>query len=115
MLYTDTHRQLMESVRRFIAAEIAPHADAWEEAEAFPAHELFRKLGEAGFLGITKPADYGGLGLDYSYAVAANEALGEVPAGGIGMAITVQTDMATPALALSAKLHEGLRLNIKAR
>jgi citronellyl-CoA dehydrogenase len=100
MLYTDTHRQLMESVRRFIAAEIAPHADAWEAAEAFPAHELFRKLGQAGFLGITKPAEYGGLGLDYSYAVAANEALGEVPAGGIGMAITVQTDMATPALAL---------------
>ena len=65
----------MASIRRFISAEIDPFADAWEAAEIFPAHELFRKMGQLGFLGITKPEAYGGMGLDFSYALAAAEAM----------------------------------------
>ncbi len=98
MLYTEDHHSIMASIRRFVAAEINPHVDEWEAAEIFPAHTLFKKMGELGFLGITKPAEYGGLGLDFSYAVAAAEALGYVHAQGVGMAVGVQTDMATPAL-----------------
>ncbi|WP_427312604.1 acyl-CoA dehydrogenase family protein [Cupriavidus sp. H39] len=98
MLYTEDHRNIMESIRRFVAAEIDPHVDEWEAAEIFPAHELFRKMGALGFLGITKPVEYGGLGLDFSYAIAAAEALGYARAQGIGMGVGVQTDMATPAL-----------------
>ncbi|SOZ60734.1 Acyl-CoA dehydrogenase, C-terminal:Acyl-CoA dehydrogenase, central region:Acyl-CoA dehydrogenase, N-terminal [Cupriavidus taiwanensis] len=98
MLYTEDHRNIMESIRRFVAAEIDPHVDEWEAAEIFPAHELFRKMGGLGFLGITKPVEYGGLGLDFSYAIAAAEALGYARAQGIGMGVGVQTDMATPAL-----------------
>lgn len=45
------------------------------------------------------PAEYGGLGLDFSYSMAVSEELGNVRCGGIPMAIGVQTDMATPALA----------------
>ena len=44
-------------------------------------------------------AEYGGLGLDYSYSVAVAEELGHIRCGGIPMAIGVQTDMTTPALA----------------
>ena len=98
MLYTEDHRNIMDSIRRFVSAEIDPHVDEWEAAEIFPAHELFRKMGNLGFLGITKPVEYGGLGLDFSYAVAAAEALGYARAQGIGMGVGVQTDMATPAL-----------------
>lgn len=98
MLYTEDHRNIMDSIRRFVSAEIDPHVDEWEAAEIFPAHALFKQMGELGFLGITKPVEYGGLGLDFSYAVAAAEALGYVRAQGIGMAVGVQTDMATPAL-----------------
>ena len=50
-------------------------------------------------LGITKPVEYGGLGLDYSYQVVLSEEVGRIRSGGVGMAIGVQTDMATPALA----------------
>ncbi len=99
MLYTQEHLELQRSVKKFIESEINPHVDAWEEAEIFPAHELFKKLGDAGFLGINKPQEYGGMGLDYSYQLAFVEALGEVRCGGVPMAIGVQTDMATPALA----------------
>jgi citronellyl-CoA dehydrogenase len=98
VLYTEEHLNIMESIRRFVAAEIDPHVDEWEAAEIFPAHELFKKMGDLGFLGITKPEAYGGLGLDFSYAVAAAEAFGYARALGVGYAIGVQTDMATPAL-----------------
>ena len=56
-------------------------------------------MGDQGFLGIHKPEKFGGQGLDYSYEVAFCEALGASRSGSITMAIGVQTDMATPALA----------------
>jgi len=96
---TSEHDELRRMVRRFIDAEINPHVDAWEEAEIFPAHELFAKLGALGLLGLTKPERDGGQGLDYSFALAFAEALGHIDCGAIPMAIGVQTDMATPALA----------------
>jgi citronellyl-CoA dehydrogenase len=99
MVFTQEHEELKRNLIRFIDKEINPHVDAWEEAEIFPAHELFKKMGNLGFLGLTKPEAYGGAGLDYSYSVAMAEALGQINCGGIPMAIGVQTDMATPALA----------------
>ena len=99
MQYTEEHIQIQDSLKKFIDAEINPHVDEWEAAGIFPAHELFRKMGKLGFLGVNKPVEYGGMGLDYSYASAAAEALAHIKCGGVPMAIGVQTDMATPALA----------------
>ncbi len=99
MQYTHEHLEIQNTLKRFIEAEINPHVDEWEEAEIFPAHEVFKKLGQLGMLGLTKPEAYGGAGLDYSYAMAMAEALGFIHCGGIPMAIGVQTDMCTPALA----------------
>lgn len=99
MKITEPHRQLIDSLEKFIAREIDPHIDAWEEAEIFPARELFRKMGAQGFLGATKPEAYGGLGLDYSFSIVSAETLGTIRCGGVPLAIGVQTDMATPALA----------------
>ena len=99
MKLTEQHDQLRRTVRDFVAKEINPHVDAWERAGAFPAHELFRKLGALGILGVSKPEAYGGLGLDYSYSMVVNEELGTIACGALPMAIGVQTDMATPALA----------------
>jgi citronellyl-CoA dehydrogenase len=99
MIYTEQHRELMRSVAKFCETEINPHVDEWEKAGIFPAHEVFKKMGDQGFLGIHKPERFGGLGLDYSYEVAFCEALGASRSGSVTMAIGVQTDMATPALA----------------
>ena len=98
-LYTDQHRQIQDSLRKFIEAEINPHVDQWEAEGIFPARELFRKMGRLGFLGVCKPVEYGGMGLDYSYGIAVAEALSWIRCGGVPMAIGGQTDMATPALA----------------
>jgi citronellyl-CoA dehydrogenase len=98
-MLTPDHIALQDSVAKFIAREITPHIDEWEAAEIFPAHELFKKLGSAGYLGVNKPTEFGGMGLDYTYEIAFCEAIGAIGSGGVGMAIAVQTDMATPALA----------------
>jgi citronellyl-CoA dehydrogenase len=99
MQFTPEHEELKRTVERFVANELNPHVDEWERAGIFPAHQVFRKLGELGLLGLTKPEAYGGAGLDYSYSVVMAEALGNTRCGGVPMAIGVQTDMATPALA----------------
>ena len=100
MQLTQEHAELARSLKQFIDKEINPYVDAWEEARAFPAHDLFGKLGKAGFLGVSKPVEHGGMGLDYSYSLVMAETLGHINCGAIPMAIGVHTDMATPALAL---------------
>ncbi len=99
MQWTHEHRQVQQTLARYIDEHINPHVEEWEAAEMFPAHEVFKDLGRLGLLGLTKPEAYGGAGLDYSYAVAMAETLGRIECGGVPMAIGVQTDMATPALA----------------
>jgi len=99
MQWTHEHQEIQKTLKRFIEAEINPHVDEWEAAEIFPAHEVFKKMGKLGLLGLTKPEAHGGAGLDYSYSLAMAEGLGHIECGGIPMAIGVQTDMCTPALA----------------
>jgi citronellyl-CoA dehydrogenase len=99
MLFTDEHDAVRAMVKRFVEEEINPHVEAWEKEGMFPAHELFKKAGDLGLFGLTKPEAYGGAGLDYTYEVVAAEELGRTTCGGIPMALGVQSNMATPALA----------------
>jgi citronellyl-CoA dehydrogenase len=99
MNFTPEHNQIADTVTRFVEKEINPHVAAWEKAEQFPSHELFKKLGNLGLLGLKYPEEFGGAGLDFSYSMVMAEALGHCACGGVPMAIGVQTDMATPALA----------------
>src|SRR5690625_6888888 len=96
---TDEHKAMARTTRDFITNESNPHVNEWEEKGAFPTHEVFKRMGELGLLGVTKPDAFGGLGLDYSYGLAVAEQLGHCECGGIPLSIGVQTDMATPALA----------------
>ena len=99
MQFTDQHRQLDDTVTRFVENEINPHVVEWERAEEFPSHEVFKKLGDLGLLGLKYPEAYGGMGLDFSYSMVMAEAIGASECGGVPMAIGVHTDMCTPALA----------------
>jgi len=91
------HEQFRASVRGFIERDVAPHVDAWEEARLFP-RELFNKYGEEGLLGITHDEAYGGLGLDFWFAVCAAEEMVHSRCAGLNMAMLVQSDIATPIL-----------------
>ena len=100
MLFTAEHQAIRDTTTRFVETEINPYVDEWEKAGIFPAHQVFQGLAKLGLLGIAKPEKFGGLGLDFSYQTAFLEALGNCRSAGVAMGITVQTDMATPALAL---------------
>jgi len=70
----DEHRALREQARRFAGAEIAPHAQAWEEAEGFP-RELYERFAGSGLLGLGYPESLGGSGGDAGHAWVVSEEL----------------------------------------
>ena len=99
MQFTAEHDQFRQTVRDIVEKEINPHADEWERAGIFPARELFPKLGALGILGLEYDPAFGGQGADHSFTLVYGEEMGRCNTGGVAMAISVQTDMATPALA----------------
>jgi acyl-CoA dehydrogenase len=94
-IFTDEHEELRGSLRSFIARELKPFASEWEAAGWFP-DEVFTKLGDAGFLGLTYPTEIGGQGGDYLSGLVMKEEMAHCGSGGVSMAVAVQTDMATP-------------------
>jgi alkylation response protein AidB-like acyl-CoA dehydrogenase len=89
------HEELRQSIRKFVESELAPHAQDWEEAAYF-ADWVFPRMGELGFLGLHYPTEYGGQGGDYFCSVVLSEEMARCRCGGLGMAVAVQTDMASP-------------------
>jgi citronellyl-CoA dehydrogenase len=97
MYFNETHNAFRESVKRFIDKEINPHMDEWEETTV-PLHDLFKKMGDLGLLGVRYDQKYGGQGLDYWFETVLLEELGHIQGFGVSIAIAVQTNLATPAL-----------------
>jgi len=96
--FNKDHEMVRKAVREFVDKEINPNMDEWEEKGEAPLHDLFKKMGDLGFLGIRYDPKYGGQGLDYWYDTVFLEELGRVRGSGIPMAIAVQSHMATPAI-----------------
>jgi isovaleryl-CoA dehydrogenase len=82
---------LRDAARRFVRKEVVPVADRMDREDYFP-RDVFRHLGEQGFLGITVPTEYGGLGLGYLAQALVLEEIAR----------------ASPALALSVGAHSNL-------
>jgi acyl-CoA dehydrogenase len=74
---------LRASVRKFVEREIKPFVDQWEKEESFP-RELYKKAGEAGFLGLSYPEKYGGTPADIFHEVAYIEEI--IRCGSVGLA-----------------------------
>src|SRR4030081_2244405 len=97
MYFTDAHEELRLHIRKFLAHEIPPHLEEWEET-TFP-DAIFKRCGELGFFGLRYPPEYGGQGGDYFSAVVLSEEMARAHCGGLGMAVAVQSAMATPPVA----------------
>jgi alkylation response protein AidB-like acyl-CoA dehydrogenase len=97
MHFTDAHEELRLQIRRFLEKEVTPHLEEWEET-TFP-DAIMRRFGELGFLGLRYPPEYGGQGGDYFSAVVLSEEMARAHCGGLGMAVAVQSEMATPPVA----------------
>merc|ERR1719433_2192945 len=106
--YNSEQEALQQTTHRLVEETINPDWEVWEREKIFPGKKVFKKFGDAGLLGIHRPTEYGGQGLGYKYHVAFLEALGHAKSSGAVMALAVQTDMSTPALANfgSEKLKE---------
>ncbi len=91
------HQAFRDTVRRFVQTELVPRAREFDELGRIDK-SLYRKMGELGLLGIRYDQRYGGLGLDYSYHAIFLEELSLCDNAGVAMGVSVQTDMATPAL-----------------
>ncbi len=94
-IFTPEHDELRTAVRAFVERELAPHAESWERDGNFPDW-IFTALGDAGYLGLAYPEEVGGQGGDYISTLVLKEEMARVGSGGVGMAVAVQTDMATP-------------------
>ena len=97
-IFAAEHDELRATVRRFVDTEVRPHVDEWERAGHFP-DSLFRRCGELGFLGLHYPLPLGAGATATSRPGSCSSRSSLAAAGAIPMAISVQTDMATPALA----------------
>jgi len=91
--YTEEHRIFRDSLKRFLAKEIVPHIEEWEEAGIVP-REAWRKMGEQGFLAMNVPEEYGGLGADFLYSVIVTEELTRTNSS--GLAAPLHSDIIVP-------------------
>jgi alkylation response protein AidB-like acyl-CoA dehydrogenase len=94
-LFTHEHEELRATVRAVVESEFAPHALEWEREGHFPDW-VFKRLGDLGLLGLRYPAEYGGQGGDWGHSIVLAEEMARCGSGGVGMAVAVQTEMATP-------------------
>ena len=101
--YDDSHEAVAQSVRRFVAQEIAPHIDRWEAEGELP-RELHRKAAAAGILGLNYPEEYGGhsAGFDIFHSLTQSEELAAVGAGGLGASLMTHGIGLPPILALGS-------------
>src|SRR6059036_1837095 len=92
------HQAFRETVRKFVQSELVPRAREFDHLGRIDK-TVYPKMGALGLLGIRWDPQYGGQGLDYSYHAVFLEELALCDNAGVAMGISVQTDMATPALA----------------
>ncbi|MGV6802291.1 MAG: acyl-CoA dehydrogenase family protein [bacterium] len=92
--FTAEHELFRDQIARFNEEEVKPVAEQWELDGKIP-RDIFRKMGEYGFLGIAYPEEYGGSGLDTLATAVFAEELGKSTFGGFAISTLVHTDMSS--------------------
>ncbi len=93
--FNEDHEMFRESFRNFLEKEVRPHIDKWEEDRRIP-RDIWKKMGDMGFLGLTYPEEYGGSNLDFFFDVVFNEELGRMNSGGFAITQQVTQYMSSP-------------------
>jgi acyl-CoA dehydrogenase len=94
--YTEGHKIFRQSLRRFFEREVTPHVDEWEEAGIVP-RSIWKRMGDEGFLCMSVPEEYGGLGANFLYSVVLAEEL--VRTNHSGLAAPLHSDVVVPYIA----------------
>ncbi|MEJ2023805.1 MAG: acyl-CoA dehydrogenase family protein [Deltaproteobacteria bacterium] len=91
--YSEEHKIFRDAVRKFFEKEVVPHIEEWEEAGIVP-RDVWKKMGEQGFLCTEVPEEYGGAGADFRYSVIHAEELART--GFTGLASPLHSDIVVP-------------------
>jgi acyl-CoA dehydrogenase len=91
--YSEEHRIFRDTLRKFVANELIPHVEEWEEAGLVPK-SAWQKMGQQGFLGTSVPEEYGGPGADFLYSVIVNEEMAR--ANFSGLTASLHSDIIVP-------------------
>jgi acyl-CoA dehydrogenase len=78
-IFSEEHELFRGEFRRFAEAEIEPHIERWN-AEGSTDRDTWRRVGQAGYLGVMAPEEYGGAGVDYAFAAIIHEELARIRA-----------------------------------
>jgi acyl-CoA dehydrogenase len=93
--FGDEHDQLRDAIKRFVAKELKPHADEWEDAGWFP-NTVFERMAELGYLGLKYPEEYGGQGGDFLHDAVLAEEMAGCGSGGVAAGVGAHIGIATP-------------------
>jgi len=96
--FTEEHNMFREGLKAFLQKEVVPYIDEWEEARRIP-RDIWKKMGEQGFLGLGYPAAYGGSELDFFFDVIFCEETSKVFSGGFAITQSVTQYMASTYIA----------------
>ncbi|MDR3271737.1 MAG: acyl-CoA dehydrogenase family protein [Peptococcaceae bacterium] len=91
-LYNEEHEVLRRTFKKFVENELAPHAEEWEENGAVP-REIWKKMGDQGYLCPWIEEEYGGSGSDFQFSVIINEEIGRA---GLAMSVDLHSDIIAP-------------------
>ena len=89
----ETQRLIAQSIKDFAALHIKPYVMEWDEAQHFPV-DLFKKIGEMGFMGVLVPQELGGSGLGYHEYITIIEELSKVDPS-IGLSVAAHNSLCT--------------------
>ena len=94
---SDAQQETLEMIRQtaqdFAATRIKPHVMEWDEAQHFPV-DLFREMGQLGFMGVLVPETYGGAGLGYQEYITIIDEIAQV-CGSIGLSVAAHNSLCT--------------------
>ena len=91
--YNETQSMIAQSIRDFAEQHIRPYIMEWDEAQTFPV-DLFKKLGEMGFMGVLVPEELGGSGLGYHEYITIVEEIPKVDSS-IGLSVAAHNSLCT--------------------
>lgn len=89
----DNQQMIIETLRKFGEEHIRPKVMEWDESQEFPI-EVFKKLGELGFMGVLVPTEYGGSGLGYFEYVTTIVEVAKI-CGSIGLSLAAHNSLCT--------------------
>jgi len=94
-IYAEEHEVFRRTFKKFVEKELVPYVEEWEEKGQVP-REIWKKLGEQGYLCPWLEEKYGGTGADFAYSVIINE---ELAWAGAGVSVGLHSDIITPYIA----------------